>query len=239
MANKKKEIERMYAENAAELLNENWIIKDIEEPLDFIITNKDNERTFGLEIINIYQETQKNGGSVEKRIESERNKSRRAIAKSYYAQDGKPIHVTFASGKLGDTDKIVSALLSLSPKDFPVGHRETIEILNDDEPDTVAHVTFLPQTEEWSDYSAGWRHVDNHWNWVLQNGNGLIRDAVSKKAKKLPEYKKKCSEIDLLIVAYAKDGSGMINYVEGETIAGQGFNRILFMRYPNEIYVVG
>ena len=67
--------ERIYAEAAASLLNVDWCLVDIPEPLDFEVQTADER--FGLEVRQVFVDAETSFGSPSRRRES---KNIRAIA---------------------------------------------------------------------------------------------------------------------------------------------------------------
>lgn len=92
--------ERVYAETAARLLGVAWSFREIPEPVDFEV-HAANE-VFGLEVRNVFVDTEAPFGSPSRRCESKNQSGIRDIASRYYSEGGSPLSVKF----LGDLAEI-------------------------------------------------------------------------------------------------------------------------------------
>ena len=106
--------ERIFAEEAAKLLDAQWEIVDISEPPDFEIRTAGE--TFGLEVRQIFIDSERPYGSHMKRDESKRLLNLRSIAQRYYEVGGEPIHVKVLGSLLNNNiDVVVRELVRCRP----------------------------------------------------------------------------------------------------------------------------
>ena len=232
---KKKIKELIFAEKAKQLLNKEWCIKSIPEPLDFEVQY--NEEIFGLEITDVFidtskaEEEEKKTGSRSKKSESDHNNIVSEWAQRYYSKGGSPICAEFLerSGTILDMkdhslDDLIYMMIEKAPKDLGVN----------DEFELHGVKVFMTYAGNLSEYS-NWPIINHKVGWVKQNAEEDILAAINKKKKKLSEYKKKYEHIELLLVAYPSNNSGKLLCPDNISVSDSGFRAIYFMSYPESI----
>lgn len=76
--------------------------------------------------------------------------------------------------------------------------------------------------------------------WVDNNPIGRINEAINKKSKKLPAYKK-CSRLDdicLMIIADRYMNSGKLSLEKHHPFDAKGFHTVYFFSYPENIRII-
>lgn len=220
--------ERVFAETAASLLQVDWTFKEIPEPLDFEVQTA--TESFGLEIRQIFVDSESHFGSPTKRDEAKNIRNISLLAKKYYAMGGSPISANFL-GEIqpGSVDKIVLGMIESAPKVFEErAVFQTSEI--------KVFMTSLPKV--FGEYS-NWNFVRDKVGWVKDISNSELQYAVNKKTPKLESYKRKYKNVDLLLVSDRTFNSGKFTFGSILGIVNPGFRNIYFMSYPESIHLVG
>lgn len=216
--------ERIYAEAAIKLLKVDWQLIDIPEPLDFEIRSIGSK--FGLEIRQIFIDTEQNFGSQAKRQESQNVRVVRELVKRYYAIGGKPISAQFLGSLLSIEPKYFAAELAASAPSYP-GKSKVQQLQG-------VKVFMKPLPLGWSRYSR-WVYVDDRVGWLVPSTGTDLQQAVDRKQENLPLYKQKYDDIDLLLVADRTFNSGKLYSLGDLRVSNPGFRTIYFLSYPEAI----
>jgi hypothetical protein len=220
--------ERIYAEAAATLLNADWLLVDIPEPLDFEVRSAEEE--FGLEVRQVFVDAEATFGSPSKRRESKNVQAVSALAKRYYASGGSPISAKFLGAiSIVEVQALVDSIVTAAPT-YP-GPNATIETQG-------VQVFMTPLPASWSDYSR-WVFVNDRVGWLKRTTTADLQHAVDRKQINLPLYKRKYENIDLLLVADRSFNSGKLIDADHLAVSNPGFRAIYFMSYPESIQRVG
>lgn len=229
-----KEQERIYAEEAIKLLKEDWTLVDIPEPLDFGVRSKNFE--FGLEITQVYDGGKKSDtspikkisdGSLMKKNESKNSRLIDALAKRYYEIGGCPIKVYVLGVLSSERIEQIADQLMFDSALLLEGQRTSFCANK-----VKVYVTRLPLH---FDHYSRWTMVDDHVGWVRQVTSGDLQAVINKKRENLVYYKKKYSDVDLLLVADRTFNSGRLILPECITIENPGFRSVYFLSYPESI----
>lgn len=220
--------ERIYAETAIKLLEVDWQLIDIPEPLDFEVRSHGN--TFGLEIRQVFADTEQDFGSPAKRQESRNSRVVVDLAKCYYAIGGKPISAKFLGPVLSiKPESFAEALAATAPSYPGEGKVEQFQGVK---------VFMNPLPLDWGSYSR-WVCVDGRVGWLKQPTDAELQEAVDRKHGNLPLYKQKYEDIDLLLVADRSFNSGKLYGVENLCVCNPGFRTVYFLSYPESIQRIG
>ena len=93
----------------------------------------------------------------------------------------------------------------------------------------VVYIRRLP--DELGEYKR-WIYVSDRVGWVGNMDKGVIDRAIDGKAKKLPKYSKRISDIRLLLVTDRTFNSGNVNLEDDFTCETRGFNSVYYLLYP-------
>ncbi|EWS64468.1 hypothetical protein Y695_02287 [Hydrogenophaga sp. T4] len=220
--------ERIYAESAARLLDVDWHLVEIPEPLDFQVQTE--QEVFGLEVRQVFADGEATFGSPSKRAEAENQKRVRSVAAQYYSQGGPPLSVKF----LGDLASIESRslvermrceapTLPFEQHTFAIGRVKVV-------------LTAVPK--EFGDYQH-WLCVDDRVGWVREATNDDLQRAVDRKRANLPLYLEKFSIVDLLLVADRTMNSGRMRSTGTLSVQNPGFRAVYFLSHPESAERVG
>lgn len=216
--------ERIYAETAAKLMNSQWTLGDIEEPLDFEIQQEGEK--FGLEIRQIFIDSENRSGSPSKKKEAENMQLIYKLADQYYSYGGTPILAKFL-GLLSKIDlKLLAEHMRAAAPAYP-GPNITINIAE-------AKIFITPLPTSFSNYSR-WVFINDKLGWINSVTSSALQHVINQKESRLSLYKKKYESIDLLLVADRSFNSGKLTITNNITITNPGFRTIYFMSYPDSI----
>ena len=220
--------ERIYAESAARLLDVNWQLVEIPEPLDFKVQTDHEE--FGLEVRQVFTDGEATFGSPLKRAEAENQKRVRSVAAQYYSQGGPPVSVKFL-GNLASTETgaLVERMKCEAPTSPFALHTFSIGMVK-------VFLTALPK--DLGDYHR-WQCVDDRVGWVREVTNEDLQRAVDRKRTNLPLYREKFSVVDLLLVADRTMNSGRMRSTSALSVQNLGFRAVYFLSYPESATRVG
>lgn len=220
--------ERIYAETAVKLLSVDWCLVDIPEPPDFEVRN--GSERFGLEVRQIFVDTETAFGSPSKRSESKNAQAISALAKWYYTSGGPPIAAKFlGSMSLVDTQVLAKSMVAVAPT-YP-GPNKVLDSRG-------MKVFMTPLPASWSNYSH-WDFVNDKVGWSRHVTTADIQCAINRKQVNLPLYKNKYENIELLLVADRVFNSGKLVDAIQYAISISGFRAIYFMSYPESIQRIG
>lgn len=218
--------ELAYANCAAVLLHEGWILKPLEKP-DFCVCMGAEE--FGLEVVTVYWNgAGRSKGSKARELEGRNESKVRRLKQRYYEKGGVPIQVKF----LGDLDRadeesLIAGMLSCvcqCPKEIG-SHREfRIEGIK-------LFVTMVPDEIK----CQGWVLVDDRVGYVGSLNLRSLQEIVDDKGKSLDTYKEHFSSVSLLVVADRTLNSGKIVAEQVVALRNPGFRDIYFLSYPESI----
>ena len=216
--------ERIYAEAAAKLLSADWLLVDIPEPLDFEVRN--GAERFGLEVRQVFVDTEASFGSASKRGESKNARAVSALAKRYYTSGGSPISVKFLGAiSMVEAQALTESMVAAAPT-YP-GPNVELEAQG-------VKVFMTPLPASWSNYSR-WAFVNDKVGWLKEVTATDLQNAVNRKQANLPLYKKKYENIELLLVADRIFNSGKLVEAHHLAVINPGFRAIYFMSYPESI----
>lgn len=216
--------ERIYAETAAQLLGVNWSFGEITEPLDFEVQAADER--FGLEVRQVFVDTEATFGSPSRRAEGENQSRIRDIASQYYSQGGRPLSVQFL-GPLMDAE--IQPLVECMLHKAPLSPFQTNTI-------SVGRVkAFLTAVPDILGNYQRWVYVDDRVGWVREITNEDLQHAVDRKKDKLGLYLAKYPIIDLLLVADRTVNSGRMSSAGSLSVQNPGFRAIYFLSYPESV----
>lgn len=217
----KKEKERVYANAAARALGESWVIKDVSEPLDFIVRVPGDEH-FGLEVVELYDSPVPGGGSRLKQIHGRQQRNLRDIIAGYYRAGGKPIRVNFLGG-IDNVENVIGVLVLASKYLANEEIRLEIDGLR-------AWVLPLPPDDSRFENYGRWQIVDS--GFVRQIPDDLVLQQIEKKSQRLELYRKKADLIDLLLVIDRTINAGRFTVSDILKCANTGFRRVILLNYP-------
>ncbi len=236
-----KDHEKLIVEQAAAILGVSWIFqKDIESP-DFIIS--ESNHYFGLELTEIFAEiNDAKKGSAKKSLES---KSQRKIDRIKHEYEKKDPNKTPLDLKiLGDIPKrdvdpllnqIPDILISKGIANFPKGHREVFEIYSEKE------IVKIPVLKVFATHAirSRWYSISDRVGFLDRNPIDYIKQAISNKTTKIPQYKEKSGDdIRLLIYANRRMNSGKLMLSDDPlSLDIQGFNVVYFFSFPESVTI--
>ncbi|MBA6101710.1 hypothetical protein [Pseudomonas monteilii] len=217
----KKEKERVYANAAARALGESWVIKDVSEPLDFIVRVPGDEH-FGLEVVELYDSPVPGGGSRLKQAHGRQQRNLRDIISGYYQAGGKPVRVNFL-GCIDNVKEIIEALVIAS--NSLANDEIRIEMCG-----LQTWVLPLPLGDSRFENYGRWQIADA--GFIRQISDELVLQQINKKSQKIELYRKKACAIDLLLVVDRTINAGRFIVSDKLKCANTGFRRVILLNYP-------
>ena len=216
-----------FAKKAGELLDELWEIEasidEINWP-DLIVTTKSGK--FGLEVREIFLDELKKG-SMKKAKEKNNFKIIDNLAGIYYSDNYPSIKVNFL-GNITHKDELLNTIkenaLQLSESE-----QKRIEPYNG----CVIYVSRLP--DRLGKYKK-WGYLSDKVGWVRDIDKKVIDKFIIEKAMSLPKYKRKISDVRLLLVSNRIYNSSRACLTDKITCDTHGFNDIYYLSYPETIY---
>lgn len=221
-----KELEKIYAAKAADLLGESWEISashDEENWPDLIVRHQGE--VFGVEVREIFSDEARKGSRM-KSDERFNIKALAAIAEMYYQQSGSPIRVN----TLGSLEEKEQILLALRATSEPLQELEQARV--EVGRDCIAYVRRLPET--FGKYTR-WTHVADRAGWVRNLDSFFIEEKIAEKAAKLKKYQRYHNEVRLLLVANRVYNSGRMSFTNVIPADGQGFAEVYLLSYPDAV----
>lgn len=221
-----KEMEKIYAAKAADLLGEAWDISasdDEENWPDLIIRH--HGKVFGVEVREVFLDEGRKGS---KRKAGERSNmlALATIAGMYYRQAGSPIRVN-TLGSLEDKEQILLAL-----QDTPGSLQELEQTRVEIGSDCVAYVRRLP--ESFGKYTR-WTHVTDRAGWVRDLEPAFLEEKIEEKSGKIEKYQRNVDEVRLLLVANRAYNSGKMTLTSNTRVDRQGFSEVYLLSYPDSV----
>ncbi|WP_434120030.1 hypothetical protein [Pseudomonas fortuita] len=213
----KKERERIYANAAAQALGESWVIKDISEPLDFIVRFPGHEH-FGLEVVELYDSPVLGGGSGLKQAHGRQQRNLR-YNRRLLSGWRKPVRVNFL-GSVDNVENIIDVLVAAS--EYIANEEIKLEVDG-----LMVWVLPLPPDDSRFENYGRWQIVDS--GFVRQIPDELVLQQIEKKSKKLELYRRKA---DLLLVIDRTTNAGRFTVSDILKCANTGFRRVILLNYP-------
>lgn len=202
---------------------------DGNEPDFFLKFNKN--RIIGIELTQIFQDS--GTLSLLKKNERRQEMALLKIADFYYEMEASPpIRVHLKTKLLQDSirdDKYLKDIaenLAREIADLTPGEVTSMTLCDNIE----MQVRSLPS--QFAGYRR-WSCVPNHIGWSKPNSLEILNEQIRKKIKKVEKYRKRSSEVKLLLYSDRTRSSGMI-YDDGTSlkIDAPGFSEVFFLYYP-------
>lgn len=221
--------EIMYAKKTGELLNELWKVEPSPDEIswpDLIVTTELGK--FGLEVRELYLDESSNG-SGKKAIENNNMKNINNLANAYYKTTHSSIKAGFW-GDIGRHDQLLNALIR-GVEQLSEFEQKRLEPYNG----CVIHIRRLP--DQRGEYKI-WNYVSDKVGWVSKIDQKVIEMAIVEKAKNLPKYAKKISDVRLLLVSDRIFNSGKARIANDIICDACGFNKVYYLSFPEEVWPV-
>jgi hypothetical protein len=230
-----KQTDRLYLDSF--LKSVGWEYSKIEsgEAPDFIIYS--THRTFGIEVTQMFKD-KSSKGSRKKAIESVRDRFLKKLAQEYYDQGGRPILLKvwmYTLPDQSDTERLLHRLHESVPPEpwkraescFEAGNNKIAEFSITRLPDSTGH------------YNR-WICMNNTIGWVSNLDYQLLEQRIQEKSGNLEEYRRKVSEVILLIVIDRMQESGMLqrHTQEKEICNSHGFKSVYLHIFPFETHKI-
>ena len=218
-----KSLEIMYAKKAGELLDESWKVEPSPDEVnwpDLIVTTELGK--FGLEVREIYLD-ESNQGSTKKANEKNNLKNIKKLADAYYKTTCYSIKVDFL-GDIGHHDQLLSVITREVPQ-LSKFEQKRIEPYNG----CVIYIRRLP--DQFGEYKR-WNYVSDKVGWVSNIDKNILERAIDGKAKNLPKYAKKISDVRLFLVSSRIFNSGNARLANDISCDTCGFNNVYYLSYP-------
>lgn len=220
--------EKMFCERASCLLNEKWQIEKEEESPDFIIS--DSAGSFGVEITECHIGEYSQKGSQVIREEQERKKTLEKIREKcviifpYIAE----WRIIYQSRNKNISEKaIIDALKKIDQNNKEIF--ETIPLYEKLKNSGLYYEFGAILVSK--GYGGEWEYTDDMSGPVLSGADNFQR-CINAKAKKIDSYRKKTSNIRLLVVADALMNSGKASLPEGFRPDICGFDEVYYLYFP-------
>lgn len=218
--------ERIYAEQTAILLGEEW---DIREPgnerewPDLLVDSASG--TFGLEVRKIYAD-EASKGSLKRREESLRAERLREVADIYYSGAMPPIRLQFYGDPV-DAENLASELASIVPSMQVWERKKVVCGVN-----SWMYVWRLP--DECEEYRK-WDIISDRVGWVGVLDPDVVQRAIHRKSSRLESYKKHIEDVRLLLVCDRTMNSGKNLFDEYPNLDQSGFDQIYLLSFPDDL----
>lgn len=224
---RKKDMERLFVEEAAKHLGVTWHLGEDREHPDFLIT--EGGRRFGLEVTEIFAGTSNRAGSVMKKAESEKHNLIETARMEFEATHNVPLRLQI-DGYICEENLagLVSALVAIDFPSRPIGRAVVIDGLGSLR--ARAMRAFRPDWHSWGDRRG----------WVDRNPESKIAEAIKAKSRELPRYKSAAgADVRLLIVANRLQNSGKLTLQNGKAFDLHDFQAIYFYSRPEGVMSLG
>lgn len=216
-ADRQKEYERYYAQQAASKLKESWSLRDHETP-DFMVTTPTG--IFGLEVVECHIGTKsKRKGSRQRAFERENDRWLKSIREAVETKLSVPLTVQYigpASQEARD-----DILASIAEEML-----ETKERLYSFERRVRGGKLFVTVGVH-----PVWTFIQNQVGWVSRDGAFLQRE-IDAKAAKLDAYRVHARDVRLLVLADRIYNSGKLELPEDFRPDLRGFDAVYFFSTP-------
>lgn len=222
-----KELEKIYAMKAGELLGETWNVEPSPDEAswpDLIVTTELGK--FGLEVREIYPD-ESIKGSTRKANEKNNLKNIKKLADAYYKVNCSSIKADLL-GDIEHHDWLLKAIIAEVPQ-LSEFEQKRIEPYSG----CVIYIRKLP--DHLGKYKR-WNYVSDKVGWVRNMNKEVLDRAIGEKAEKLPQYTKNISDIRLLLVSNRLYNSGRDRLNEEFAFNARGFNKIYYFLYPDEVW---
>lgn len=218
-----KSLEMIYAKKTGELLDESWKVEPSPDEVSWpdLIVTAELEK-FGLEVREIYLD-ESSKGSTNKANEKNKLKNIKNLANAYYKVKRPSIKADLL-GDIGRHDQLLNAIIREVPH-LSEFEQKRIEPYNG----CVIYVRRLP--DQSGEYKR-WNYVSDKVGWVSKIDKDVIDRAIVGKAKNLPKYATKISDVRLLLVSDRIFNSGKARLEDDITCDTRGFNNVYYLSYP-------
>lgn len=222
-----KDREVIYAVRAGELLGEIW--KAVPSPdevswPDLMVTTELEK--FGLEVREIYLD-EASKGSINKAHEKNNINKLKNLADTYYKTNCSSIKVDFL-GNINQHDQLLNAI-TREVSQLSVFEKIRIEPYNG----CVIYILRLP--DSFGEFNE-WKYASDIAGWVHNIDKAVIDKAIVEKAKNLPKYTKKISDVRLLLVSNRIFNSGKAILCNDIICDTCGFNNVYYLSYPEKVW---
>lgn len=222
-----KELEKIYAMKAGELLDETWNVEPSPDEAswpDPIVTTELGK--FGVEVREIYLD-ESIKGSTRKANEKNNLKNIKKSADAYYKVNCSSIKADLL-GNIEHHDRLLKAIIAEVPQ-LSEFEQKRIEPYSG----CVIYIRKLP--DQLGEYKR-WNYVSDKVSWVSNMDKDVIDRAIVEKAKNLSKYTEKISDIRLLLVSDRIYNSGKARLMNEITFNARSFNKIYYLSYPDEVW---
>ena len=228
----KKKRERFFAKEAARLLGKTWNLGDDREHPDFVVAEDD--RRFGLEVMEIFVGPLSDAGSTLKANESNTQRAVNGIRREDESIANVPLIVKFI-GRM-DPDNLATVIPALVAQDIslkPTGYHFVHDT-------TVAHPARARlRAHVTKAFRPDWYSVNDRVGFVDRGPHGIVAAATAKKAAELTRYERDAgSDVRLLLVADRINNSGKLMLDKGAQFDTHGFSAVYLFLYPEEVIVL-
>ncbi|HXG60080.1 MAG TPA: hypothetical protein VNO22_01790 [Planctomycetota bacterium] len=188
--------------------------------------------TFGLEVTRLFKDDH-GSGSPRKQREEKRGEYLRTLASTYYAMGGKPLSLTANLRNWPLDPKLIPHIARRL-----IRHRPSLEerfaTLEVKTRRAAANFHLLGLRDGMGEYRI-WQCTDNSVGMAWSTDENTLLRLISKKAEKLPQYRKRVQETMLLIVADYMWDSGRYRHTPMTTLLpSYGFSQVYLLAYPFE-----
>lgn len=217
--------ERIFAEETARLLGCEWSVGPNRESPDFVVD--EGKLQFGLEVSEIFTGVTTDGGSENRKHESQVQKIINALRREFEASASIPLVAKFVGNiDSANMELVLPRLLEEDLVSKPSGYHFII----DTRLGLRVHIT--------RSYMPDWYSVNDRVGWIDRNPLARIQEAVDVKAVRLPEYQRSVgNEVRLLLVANRYRNSGKLMLERKPQVDLKGFSKLYFMSYPESVTV--
>lgn len=220
-------VEIMYAKKTGELLDELWEVEPSPDEVswpDLIVTTELGK--FGLEVRELYLD-ELSKGSEKKAIENNNMKNINNLASAYYKTTRSSIKADFL-GDIGRHDQLLNALIR-GVEQLSEFEQKRLEPYNG----CVIYIRRLP--DQLREYKR-WNYVSDKVGRVSNIDKDVIDRAIVRKAKNLPKYTKRISDVRLLLVSDRIYNSGKARLMNDIICDARGFRNVYYLSYPEAVW---
>ena len=212
--------EQSEALQASLKLGEHWDLEAREAP-DFIVTS--GGRRFALEVTECHVGPKTRKGATQRAREAANHGWLTAIRGQYEAIGGVGLSVRYR----GEVDPAAAERLLQALIDGRFGARTIYD---------ASETLILPKGRAYVHRTpnAFWMVLDDRGGWASSDGYFLQRE-IDLKAQKLPEYRRACDDVRLLVVADRIHNSGKLELEKGFRPDLCGFDAVYFFSYPSSV----